>query len=329
MPCFLTWKCEKKIDPDAGCVGGVQELIYHVCKCQRETYPGTKCILSAAICFYCHGGMVDIQFGLSCFFARPEEMYIVPDIASQFPFVTHLEMRGEYPFLFPGTTSTDSLMFYKKILKESRLNSTIHSTFYDINLATLNPYLKDANIACVKQFIDYAEILESEVVVVHCGVVSKEMLFSEVLHIEEKAEASLCESLCEIGDYAGRIGVKVGLENLPPMYDKPLVVSPRDHIRILDRINHPQVGAVFDFGHAFLGGLNLYEYLQEISPYLVGIHAHNNNGKNDDHMGLEGGKINYTRILNHPDIKGVPFIMELLSYEEVVKTLEWIKTVIV
>ncbi len=272
--------------------------------------------------------MVNIQFGLSCFFTEPEKMSIVPDIASQYPFVTHLEMRGEYPFLYPGITSKDTLLFYRRMLKKSGLKSTIHSTFYDINLATLNPYLKEANIACVKQFIDYANILESEVVVVHCGVVSKDMLFSKVLDIEEKAEDCLCESLREIGDYAGRTGVKVGLENLPPMDDKPLIINPRDHIRILNKIDHAQVGAVFDFGHAFLGGLNLYEYLQAIGPFLVGIHAHNNNGKCDDHMGLAGGKINYAQILKHPEVRGVPFIMELISYEEVVKTLEWIKTII-
>ncbi len=269
--------------------------------------------------------MVDIQFGLTCFFAEPEGMVIVPDIASRFPFVTHLEMRGEYPFLFPGMTSKDTLLYYKKMLKKSGLKSTIHPTFYDINMATLNPYLRKANIDCAKQFIDYGEILESEVVVFHCGKVSEDTLFSKELGICEKAEDGLCESLREIGDYARRKGIKIGLENLPPSADGPLIVKPEDHIRILNKINHPQVGAVFDFAHAFLNGLNLYNYLQEISSYLVGIHAHNNHGKKDEHLGLENGKIDYTRILTLPDIKNVPFIMELLSPEAVVETLGWIE----
>lgn len=274
---------------------------------------------------YYLGGMVDIQFGLTCFFIEPERMAIVTDIASRFPFVTHLELRGEYPFLFPGVTTKDMLLYYKKILTKNRLKSTIHPTFYDINMATLNPYLKAANVACAKKFIDYAAVLESEVVVFHCGSVSRDMLFSKELDIPEKLENAMCEAFQEIGDYGKTQGVKVGLENLPPSGDMPLVTNPKEHIRILNKIDHPQVGAVFDFGHAYLNGLNLYDYLQQIGPYLVSIHAHNNFGAKDDHLGLEKGKIDYTRILNHPFVKGVPFIMELLSPEAVVETLGWIE----
>ncbi len=272
--------------------------------------------------------IIDIKFGISCFFTHPDQMEIIPEISSQFPFVSYVEFRGEYPFLFPGNTSLDTLKYYKKIIKKAGLKSTIHSTFYDINLSTLNPILQEANLACIKTFIDYAEVLESEVVVVHSGTVSEDILFADELDIMKKAEDHLCGALRKIGDYAEKKGVMIGLENLPPGKDTPIIVDQKDHIRVIKKINHPNVGALFDFAHAFLNNGDLIAYLEEIKPFLVGIHAHNNHGRKDDHLRLPTGKIDYTHILNHENILGVPFIMELKSYSEVISTLEWLKALL-
>ncbi|MFQ5583272.1 MAG: hypothetical protein ACE5GL_02405, partial [Calditrichia bacterium] len=58
---------------------------------------------------------------------------------------------------------------------------------------------------------------------------------------------------------------------------------------------------------------------------LIEIHAHNNFGQEDEHLGLPNGKIDYEAILNHPAVRGVPFIMEIISYEEILKTMEWLE----
>jgi len=271
--------------------------------------------------------MIDIPFGISCFFENPDDMDIISDITRQFPFLSYVEFRGEYPFLFPDHTSLGTLKSYKKILKKSGLKSTLHSSIFDVNLATLNPFLQDANLKCIKKFIDYAEILESEIVVVHCGEVPDNMLSDDKVEVIKKAEKNLCESLREIGHYAQSRAVMIGLENLPPAVNTPLICSCADHTRILNEINHDNVRATFDLGHAFLCGLDLNIYLEEIKSFLIEIHAHNNHGSNDEHLGLASGGINYFEVLDHVDACGVPFIMELNSYKEVMGTLNWLESV--
>lgn len=271
--------------------------------------------------------MKDIPFGISCFFQNPDDLDVLSDITRQFPFLSYVEFRGEYPFLFPDHTSLDTLKYYKKILIKNGLKSTLHSSIFDINLATLNPFLQDANLKCIKRFIDYAEILESEIVVVHCGEVPDNMLSDDKVEVMKKAEENLCESLREIGQYAQSRAVMIGLENLPPAANTPLICSCADHMRILNKINHDSVRATFDLGHAFLCDLDLNVYLEEIKPFMIEIHAHNNHGSHDDHLGLATGGIDYSEVLGYVDAGGVPFIMELNSYEEVMGTLKWLESV--
>lgn len=268
---------------------------------------------------------MSIQFGATCFFNNPKEFAVVLEVAKQFPLVQYVEFRGEHPFCFPGNTAEDDLRYYKKIMQKTRLRSTLHTTMYDINLATLNPWIKDANIACYKAYIDVASFLGAEVIVVHGGVIFPEFARSPLKDdFSELAEKHLAESLYELAEYGQPRGVKVALENSPPEGAVQVVYNPQNHLHILKKISHPNLGALLDFAHAFLNGLDPIDYLEKIKPFLFEIHAHNNFGKEDEHLALPTGKIDYLPILAHPDIQDVPFIMELTSYQDVVETLQWL-----
>lgn len=269
---------------------------------------------------------MSIQFGATCFFNRSDEFSLVAEVAKSFPFMKYVEFRGEHPFLFPEMTDTTALEKYKKILKQAGLKSTLHTTMYDINLATLNPWIKEANIACYKKFLEVANLLESEVIVVHGGDLYEEFINSSLKEkFIETAENNLSESLYELAEYGQSQGVKVALENSPPKKDLRMVYNVESHIHILEKVNHSNLGALLDFAHAFLNNLDLINYLERIEPYLFEIHAHNNFGSEDEHLGLHNGAIDYMPILNHQAIKEVPFIMEIVSYEEVMGTLNWLQ----
>ncbi|RMG67910.1 MAG: sugar phosphate isomerase/epimerase [Calditrichaeota bacterium] len=272
----------------------------------------------------------ELLLGATAFFHQPVDFNQVVEASVQFPLIQFVELRGETPFLFPGKTTEEDLDLYRQVLREAGLRSTVHTTMYDINLATLNPYQKDANIACYKKYLDFAAAVGAEVIVVHGGELYEEFvnhpLSDEFL---ETARAHLCESLWELGEYARQLGIKIGLENSPPSSSKMRIVfNPESQIQILDRVNHPNVGALLDFAHAFLWGFDLTAYLEAIHPYLVEFHAHNNWGKGDDHLGLHQGEIDYRPLLNHPLVQGIPFIMEIRSYQELVQTMRWLEKVL-
>ena len=269
---------------------------------------------------------MSIQFGATCFFNTSDQFSLVVEVAKQFPLIKYVEFRGERPFLFPDITPKEEVKNYKDILKKAGLKSTLHTTMYDVNLATLNPWLKDANINCYKKYVDLAEYLESEVIVVHGGLIFEEFVNSPLKDgFISVAEKHLCESLSALADYGMKKGVKVALENSPPKKKgMRIVYNPETQIKILQKLNHPNLGALLDFAHAYLFKLDLLDYLQQIKPYLFEIHAHNNNGEDDDHFGLPQGEIDYEPILKHYGVNDVPFIMEIESYEQVMSTLEWL-----
>lgn len=270
---------------------------------------------------------MSIEFGATVFFNNPREFVILKEVVKNFPFVKYVEFRGEQPFCVPGITPKSDLAMYKQVLQECRLKSTLHSTYLDINLATLNPWLKDGNIACYKDYIDLAAYFESEVIVVHGGSIMPEFVESE--HSEQLVEIAkehLCESLTVLADYGRAKGVKVSVENLPPDPEQVNVIHDLDsHLEIIKRVDHPNLGAIYDLAHAYLYDLDIIDYLEKIRPHLFEIHAHNNMGEFDDHLGLTRGKIDFLPILKHPDIHDVPFIMEINTREQVLETLSWLK----
>lgn len=268
-----------------------------------------------------------IRFGATCFFNNPDEFSLVVKVAKKFQFIQYVEFRGERPFLFPDITPVSEVKYFKDFLGQAGLKNTLHTTMYDINLATLNPWLKDANILCYKKYLDIAEYLESEVIVVHGGQISDDFIQSPLRDdFVDLAESHLCESLAELAEYGHKKGVKVALENSPPRRNETRVVyEPDTQIKIIRRINHPNLGALLDIAHAFLFKLDIPNYLQRIKPYLIEIHAHNNFGQSDDHLGLAQGGIDYKNLLKYDEIQGVPFIMEIASYDDVISTLEWLK----
>lgn len=272
---------------------------------------------------------MSIQFGATCFFNTPNEFSLVVDVTKQFPFIRYVEFRGERPFLFPDITPIEEIKYYRNILQQAGLKNTLHTTMYDINLATLNPWQKDANVACYKKYLELAEFLESEVIVVHGGLLFEEFTYSPLKEeFIDIAENHLCESLSELADYAEKKGVKIALENSPPKKKgMRIVYDPETQIKILQKVNHPNLGALLDFAHAYLFRLDLLDYLQKIRLYLFEIHAHNNFGQYDEHLGLSEGEIDYQPILKNNGVNDIPFIMEIGSYESVLATLKWLRKI--
>ncbi len=274
---------------------------------------------------------MSLQLGVTIFFEHPEEVEAVAPAVQQFPFVKYVEFRGEIPFFFPQYFTKRDARRFQALLQQLNLKATVHATMYDINLATLNPYLHKANIQCYKKFIDMAAMVGAEVLVVHDGHLPLEYAHHrQQAHYRQKARDALKEALWALGDYGKTRGIQIALENAPPTAaHASLIWNAENHIEFLEELNHPQVGALLDIAHASLHRLDIIDYLKRIRPYLREIHAHNNWGEEDDHLGLHEGAINYRDLLSLPEMHDVPLIMEIKSYPDILATLQWLSQHIV
>ncbi len=260
-------------------------------------------------------------WGITCFFENRQDFAMIAEIAPKYP-VRYIEIRGEQPFFAPEVLQEQDIHFFRSVISRARVRVTLHATFYDINLATINDDLREAMLRNYRRYLALGQAVGAENMVVHAGMLHKDA--APIASLRERARKSLIASLRTLGEEAARRGMRIALENSPPNRNWLLVANWQQHMEILQEVNHPAVGAVLDMAHAHLHGLNLEEYLQHITPYLLEVHAHNNHGQEDEHAGMTRGNIDYATLFRRHPLK-VPVIMEIRNFTEAMESLEWIK----
>jgi len=101
--------------------------------------------------------------------------------------------------------------------------------------------------------------------------------------------AAVQRSLRELLEYAGRAGVRLGLENRYHYFDIP---SPDEMALLLELAGPDRLGIIFDSGHAWaLHSLGFYpfgEWLERFSGRIIGAHLHDALGFHDHRVPGEG-----------------------------------------
>jgi sugar phosphate isomerase/epimerase len=120
------------------------------------------------------------------------------------------------------------------------------------------------------------------------------------------------ESLEKIAKKAAEYGVKLAIESRSRFEDMP---TEREMIRLQEHFaDNPWVGYWHDFGHVQLkhnlGLLDHHEWLERVSPYLIGGHVHDVQWPARDHRTPFTGALIYKPLLDFfpPDC---PLIWEL------------------
>ncbi len=116
---------------------------------------------------------------------------------------------------------------------------------------------RDAEIALVKQWIDNAAILGTSHVRVFAGNVQKDQT-------PEQAVKNCIGALEECGEYAGRQGVFLGIEN-----HGGIVAEPAGLLEIIKAVKSPWVGVNLDTGN--FHGADPYAELAQCAPYAVNV----------------------------------------------------------
>lgn len=107
------------------------------------------------------------------------------------------------------------------------------------------------------------------------------------------------EALTTIADRAAELGIKLAVESRSRFEDMP---TEREMIALQAHFtNHPSVGYWHDFGHVQLkhnlGLLDHTEWLEQITPYLIGGHVHDVEWPARDHRVPFSGTLDYAALL--------------------------------
>ncbi|MCS7124753.1 MAG: sugar phosphate isomerase/epimerase [Candidatus Bathyarchaeota archaeon] len=175
----------------------------------------------------------------------------------------------------------------REIGKTFGLRFSVHAPFADINIASPSKCVLKAMIKRLENSIKLSALLEATVWVFHPGVKTGiSMFYPEADWTRNRETAKL---LCKI---AQKHSVEIAIENVPEPY--PFLMKRVEHFKMFYEEIDENIGLALDVGHANLNG-QIELFLKTFPDKIVHIHAHDNGGKEDEHLGIGRGTVDWKR----------------------------------
>jgi sugar phosphate isomerase/epimerase len=186
------------------------------------------------------------------------------------------------------------------IAESYKLEYSIHAPFADINIASQSESLLRAMFKRLKKSIAHAGALNAYMWVFHSGLKTGISMFYPNMNWVQNLKT--VQSLIKTAkDY----GVKIAMENTPEPYPF-LMKNVEDFTRFYEEVDDP-IDLVLDIGHANVNG-QIESFLTTFPDKIMHIHAHDNDGKGDQHLGIGYGTVNW---------KNVASLLKKNSYDKV------------
>lgn len=174
----------------------------------------------------------------------------------------------------------------KELLRDHNGPRSLHAPFFDLNLASDYPAIRELTLAILKRFLELAPEFECEYVVIHPHG------YGDYIFDRIKRQQRVKDALHFLAAEASKAGVKLAIENVG--YGTTQLFDSHEFINLVYEIEN--IAALLDVGHAYISGWNIPQVIGQLGEKLVALHLHDNRGQADEHLPLGGGKINYQPI---------------------------------
>jgi sugar phosphate isomerase/epimerase len=191
---------------------------------------------------------------------------------------------------------------------------SVHAPFMDLSPGAVDSKVREVTISRFIDVLDYAGLLEPNVVVFHSGY--EKWKYDQ--RVDIWLERSL-ETWGPINDKAAELGLKIAIENI--FEDEP------GNLRLLmEKMNSKNFGVCFDTGHFNLfSSISLTEWIETIKPYIIELHLHDNNRLGDDHLAIGDGIFDFNMLFRLLEDIDCVYTLEAHSVKDVKKSLKRFK----
>jgi len=169
--------------------------------------------------------------------------------------------------------------------KSYGLTYTVHSPFADINIASPSKPILNASLKRLKQSMAYTNALNAKLWVFHPGIQTGISMFYPGKDWKQNTESILL-----LHQAAEEYGVKTALENVPEPY--PFIMKSVEHFTKFYKETNLNLTLTFDVGHANINK-QIELFLTTFKDKIAHVHASDNMGETDQHLGIGYGKINW------------------------------------
>lgn len=178
--------------------------------------------------------------------------------------------------------ATEEFVKIAKIFKDNKLACTLHAPFFDLAPGALDPKVLEASINKLRKAFSLVEIFQPKSVVCHLNYEKNKHGYKE-----KEWRAAAIETWQELTQLAAKSRTILMLENT---YEN----NPEAHETILSTLNSPHARFCLDVGHLMSFAKTPWQdWLPRLSPWLGQLHLHDNNGDDDQHLGLGLGSFDF------------------------------------
>lgn len=186
---------------------------------------------------------------------------------------------------------------------------SVHAPFSDLNLASLNPKIRQSTLDQIREAIHISSELGIDVVTIHPGHKSPLGVY-----FEERFKKTNKESIKELDKMGKEFNVTLALENMPRMW----ISLCHDAHQMMELVNDTEIKFCFDIGHANISG-TITDILK-LKENFANVHIHDNLGDRDYHLVVGEGNIDVLGFLEQ--LKGYKgdYIIESTNLEEGIRS---------
>ena len=195
------------------------------------------------------------------------------------------------------------------------LEFTVHAPFAGVNIALHSESLLNASLKRLKESVVNSAALGCKMWVFHPGIRTGISMF-----YPGRDWARNLEGVRAVAKFAQENGVEVAIENLV----EPFVLKDVAEFKRLYDEGDDDLGLAFDTGHANVIG-EVEVFLKELPHELVHVHAHDNFGKTDQHLGIGYGNINWQNVADLLKKASFDKIVMVESVEHIEESVQKLK----
>ncbi len=170
-------------------------------------------------------------------------------------------------------------------LRQKDIPLTFHAPFMDLNPGAVDEKIREVTVTRFRQVMDLAPWFTPKSIVVHPGY--------DRFRYDGDVDLWLENSLLTwkpLVEQAANLSVRLAVENV--FDETPAILK-----RLFSALQSPYVGYCLDTGHGHLfSAVPLEEWIEELGPWLIEAHLHDNHGTMDDHLPVGQGKINFAAL---------------------------------
>jgi len=167
-----------------------------------------------------------------------------------------------------------------------RRRITLHAPFQDLLPGSLDDAILAASRRRLRQAFSYLPVFRPAAVVCHLG-------FESRLY-----DGNLQEWLARAAATWKELASQAAAQAVPVMLENVYETEPELLLKIIRRVDAPNLRVCLDVGHLFaFGGGDLARWLDTLAPVIGQLHLHDNRGDQDAHLALGAGTIPWQQVL--------------------------------